>query len=337
MGIKMDKWISEMNKQGISNEHIEAMKDRIFHSSDYEFYYDIVDENEDDENKVPSLVDVNKIVGISTGWSTVDRSIYELFFGVTEEIPTKNGKTLKLERIEENLNSLINNGIQYQYNFYVDANRKGLRDGLPKFNYYMDDDVYFSGATHRTVSAIMFNAPKMIGYVTTYKKNPDKYNNYLIHKDTENKWKSFLGLELKHLNITKSEYKNNEYEVHLKDYPNIKIYLFFDNPLLEPENGKMTDSKRFEIEKGNVDELIQKLNEVNNYLELNSKELGFLPLLLRLLKKCNLRLPYITLGNFIYKKEDIIFKPGDSSKIIFEKIKKIVQKKTFEDNIPGGL
>ncbi|HGO9425632.1 TPA: hypothetical protein ACLBZ7_003191 [Bacillus cereus] len=328
MGYKINYWISEMKKQGIKNEHVEAMKDRIL-VSDYEYslYYD-----EDEIKKKPILIDVNKIKGLTTGWDTKDRSVYELFFSVTGELSISRDP-LHRNRIEENIDSLIKNGSQYQYNFYADASvERDLRDGLPKFDYYQDDDIYFSGATHRTVSAIMFGAPNMMGYVTTYKKNMDKYDNFLIHIASLQKWRSFLNSEFNCITIKQHGKTHEEYSVQLKDFPNIQLNFTFYNPIVEPTLKNIADKSTFEKEEKTIHELIQHLHRIDDSLNVISRKLGILPLSLRLLKKINLRFPYLLLS-MLYNKE-IYPDIKDSYEFTVKKIYKIIRNEIIIKNTP---
>ncbi|MGG0656437.1 hypothetical protein [Rummeliibacillus pycnus] len=323
MGEIIDYLISEMNKKGISSNHIEEMKDRVL-VSDYEYslFYDEIS-----ENKEHTIVEVKKIKGIYTGWKTANRSIYELFFSVTGELPTKD-RVLNSSRIETNIISLLVNGIKYQYDFYVDATKEDLlRDGLPRFNYYIEDDIYFSGATHRTVSAIMFNAPKMVGYVTTYRKNPIKYNNYLKHNKTFEKWKLFLASEFNSIDIIKV--KNRNYEVRLKKEQ--KIYFKFETPIIVPSNENLINTIDFEKEQKDMIELIQKLQDIDNAL--SNKQLGVLPLPLRVLKKW--RLPFIMISSiYDYKNNNANFIDIDNSvDDIVRKIYNQAQMKTIIENL----
>ncbi|WP_336745291.1 hypothetical protein [Bacillus cereus] len=328
MGSKIEYWISEMKKQGIKNEHVEAMKDRKL-ISDYEYslYYE-----EDETKKEPVLIDVNKIKGLTTLWDTKDRSIYELFFSVTGELSLSRDP-LHCNRIEENMDSLIKNGRQYQYKFYVDASlERYLRDGLPNFDYYQDDDIYFSGATHRTVSAIMFGAPNMVGYVTTYKKNMDKYENFLIHKTSLQKWRSFLNSEFNCITIKQHGKTNEEYSVGLKDFPNTQLNFTFYNPVVEPIPSNIADKSIFEKEEKTIQELIRYLHQVDDYLNGISRKLGVLPLSLRVLKKSNLRLPYL-LVSLLYNKE-VYHKINDSPELTVKKIRKIIRNEIIIKSVP---
>ncbi|MDA1841626.1 hypothetical protein PDK16_06535 [Bacillus cereus] len=328
MESKIEYWISEMKKQGIKNEHVEAMKGRkLISDGEYSLYYE-----EDETKKEPVLIDVNKIKGLTTLWDTKDRSIYELFFSVTGELSISRDP-LHYSRIEENMNSLIKNGIHYQYNFYVDASRERcLRDGLPNFDYYQDDDIYFSGATHRTVSAIMFGAPNMVGYVTSYKKNADKYENFLMHKTSLEKWRSFLNSGFNCITIKKHGKNNEEYSVGLKDFPNTQLNFIFDNPIIKPNASNIIDKSIFEKEEKTIQELIQYLHQVDGYLNGISFKIRVLPLPLRVLKKLNLRLPYL-LTSLLYNKE-VYLKIEDSPKFTVEKICKIIRNEMIIKNVP---
>lgn len=328
MESKIDCWISEMRKQGIKNEHVEAMKDRIL-ISDYEYslYYE-----EDETKKEPVRIDINKIKGINTLWDTKDRSVYELFFSVTGELSISRDP-LHRNRIEENMESLIKNGSQYQYKFYVDASlERYLRDGLPDFDYYQDDDIYFSGATHRTVSAIMFGAPHMVGYVTTYKKNIDKYENFLMHITSLRKWKYFLSEEFNCIIIKQHGKNHGEYSIGLKDFPNTQLNFTFYNPVVKPTPSNIADKSIFEEEKQTIHELIQHLYQIDVYLNGISHNLGSLPLLLRVLKKFNLRLPYL-LVSLLHNKE-VYLEIKDSQEFTVEKIRKILRNEMIIKNVP---
>ncbi|MEN8646157.1 hypothetical protein ACS2MN_15540 [Bacillus cereus group sp. BceL062] len=285
MESEIRNWILEMNKHGISNEHIELMKDRVMQSkSDYEFYYDKVS-----ESKKTVCVDVNKIIGIGTDVTPYKKSIYTLFFSVFSR---RTG--IQRKKIMENLDSLITNGLQYQHDFYENE----MTRNPPEFDYYLDDDVYFTviDGTHRTVSAIMFGAPKMRGRVTTYKKNIDKYNNYLIHKDSVRKWKE-LNKKLKSISIIihnetdiSIDRFDDKYQIRLKEFPNENLYLNFYSPIVIIDNQSMVDAKRIEKEREKVDILIHKLRQIDDCLFSNSKKLGILPLPLCLKKKIKFRL-----------------------------------------------
>ncbi|MEY8742843.1 hypothetical protein AB9M62_25600 [Bacillales bacterium AN1005] len=329
---KLSYWIEEMTKQGISNDHIKDMKDRILISeSDYHLYYDEINNN---KLPTPTLVDVSRIQGTSNAWVTENRSIYELFFSVTREISTNCKKSLNSERIQENVDSLINNGLKYQYKFYIDHSIEyKLRDGLPKFNYYMDDDMYFSNATHRTVSAIMFNAPSMVGYVFNYKKNSRKFKNYLLNKETNNQWNSFLD-SLSNLTIKETKQNNRieEYKIQLKEYPTA-IHIYIDNPLITPSNHNLENDEIFKNERKKVNEIIEKLVNINTLLASSSNKLGNLPFSFRLFKKTKLHKPYL-IFKYFYKKEDSYIDINDSPIVIANKIQRIVTSKVIEDNSP---
>ncbi|EKS8355278.1 hypothetical protein QC466_005133 [Bacillus cereus] len=334
MGHEINYWISEMNKQGIPNQHIELMKNRVLQGeSEYRLYYDEVG-----KDTKPTLVKVSRIKGINTGWCTENRSVYELFFSATGEITTS-VQNLNTSRIEANLNSLIELGREEQNEFYANAKETHLRDGLPNFNYYQNDEIYFSDATHRTVSAIMFDAPKMMGYVTNYRKNSDKYNNYLVHKNSMQKWEQ-LNADFKCINIIRMDKdtydilngKKDEYKIQLKEFPNKQLYFRFDTPIVEVNNQNMIDTKRIEEERDSIDALIQKLQQIDDYLFANSKKLGKLPLSLRLMKKMNFNLGYFLFYE-LYKKE-VYLDIDDPSDVIGWKIQKRILNDVMVDNQP---
>lgn len=332
MGKIIDQWIVEMNKQGITNAHIESMKYRTLKSYlEYSLVYDMT--GIDMSVRKPSLVDVIKIGGINTVWHTANRSVYELFFSVTGELPIK-GESLHSNRIQDNLNSLVRYGLSYQHHFYVDSTKEPLlRDGLPEFDYYLDDDIYFSGATHRTVSAIMFNAPQMVGYVKTYRKNKIKVHNYSKHKQSKKKWSHFLSMELNTLIIKNVDIKSQvscDFYVYLKEYPK-ELLFTIENPVLIATNDNLIQTYAFEAEEAKVNALIDKLREVDN--SLTSVKLNSLPWPLRMVRK--VRILYLAFALFYDKPNKYIDIIKDSSNDIVEKIKRrsknrIIYKHTLE-------
>lgn len=281
MGEIISQWIMDMSKQGVTITHIESMKVRILQGyRKYSLVYDRID----DASRKLQIVDVSKVAGICTGWHTDNRSIYELFFSVTGELQFEQ-ETLHARRIQENLNSLINNGIAYQHHFYIDSTKEPiLRDGLPKFDYFLEDNIYFSGATHRTVSAIMFNAPQMVGYVEVYRKNEIKSYNYNKHIQTKRKWMDYSVSELSTLSIKYSEdsfLNHSELHVFLKEFPAVLLFTI-SNPVLEVTNDNLILTEEFIAEENLVNELICKLKKIDDTLA--KTRLGWLPFPLRLVR-----------------------------------------------------
>ncbi|WP_335871101.1 hypothetical protein [Bacillus sp. 2205SS5-2] len=284
MGEIISKWINDMSKQGITITYVESMKDRILQShKKYSLIYDRVDT--DDASRKLRDVDVSKIGGINTGWHTANRSIYELFFSVTGELRIER-ESLHGGRIQENLNSLINNGIAYQHHFYIDSTKEPLlRDGLPKFDHFLEDDIYFSGATHRTVSAIMFNAPQMVGYVTTYRKNGIKSLNYDKYIQTKRRWRDFITSELNMLSIKNPENRlrnHIEFHVYLKEFPAVLLFIIRD-PLIKATNENLIQTEEFKAEENLVDALIDRIKEIDDTLA--KTRLKLLPFPLRIVRK----------------------------------------------------
>lgn len=322
----MNKWIADMVKQGISNAHIESMQSRFLQSSDaYHLYYDEVDNLE----QTLENVDVSKIGGIQTGWSTAGRSVYELFFSVTKELVMEE-PPLHWRRILDNLNSLRTNGLLSQHQFYANATIEHyLRDGLPAFDHYVEDDIYFSNATHRTVSAIMFNAPHMVGYVTAYRKNEIKFRNYLLHMETKKNWEQFVRLELKNIIINEIDNDHQEYQVYCKESK--QTFLFsFTNPLLKETNENLIQTEMYRAEEMHVNELIDKIKEIDK--RLITMNVSKLPLLLRLARKN--KLLYRRLAIFYTRSGVYIDIQKDATNTVMRKMKVLLRKSIIPKHIP---
>ena len=186
----------------------------------------------------------------------------------------KKEKPLKYTRIKENYNSLINNGLRFQYDFYQDISLdKKLRDGLPDFTYYEQDDKYFSGATHRTVSAIMFNAPYMVGYLYRYKRNEYKYNSYIIYCDYKKEWNDLKNKDFDNIEmvIKKSKYYNDRDSIILK-LKELEIELLrFNSPIKRLREVELSDRKEILLESKAVKNIIKKIYKIDKNI-LNYKK-----------------------------------------------------------------
>ena len=181
--------IKELNhiltSQGISQNHIEKMKEKRFEAVD--FYYNFFEKKcKKGIQKVP----LSKLKGLDTAWNIDGRSVYDCFTSIASDSPLNSNseRIVKYTRIMENIDSLKKNGLEFQYNFYESDSEKGLRAGLPKFIHFYNRelgiDCYFSDATHRSICALMFGAPFLTGYVTEYELNTQKYENYQFVKST---------------------------------------------------------------------------------------------------------------------------------------------------------
>lgn len=181
--------IKELNRiltsQGISQQHIEKMKERRFEAVD--FYYNFFDmKRKEGIQKIP----LSKLKGLNSGWDIEGRSVYDCFTSIASDSPLNSNSEciVKYTRIMENVNSLEKNGLEFQYNFYESDSEKGLRAGLPNFIHFYNRelgiDCYFSDATHRSICALMFGAPFLTGYVTEYELNIQKHENYQFVKST---------------------------------------------------------------------------------------------------------------------------------------------------------
>lgn len=181
--------IKELNhiltSQGISQNHIEKMKEKRFEAVD--FYYNFFEKKcKKGLQKVP----LSKLKGLDTAWNIVGRSVYDCFTSIASDSPLNSNSEciVKYTRIMENVNSLKKNGLEFQYNFYESDSEKGLRAGLPSFIHFYNRelgiDCYFSDATHRSICALMFGAPFLTGYVTEYELDEKKYNNYQVVEES---------------------------------------------------------------------------------------------------------------------------------------------------------
>lgn len=287
MGTTISGWISEIIKQGISAEHIENMRRKKLRDKyPYKYYYDIESSGES-----PTLVETMKIIGIDTGWETTRRTVYNLFFSVTGEISDSETKPLHPRRIKQNLDSLISNGISYQYHFYVDNSKEDtLRGGLPKFTFFKEDDIYFSDATHRTISAMMFNAPQMIGYVTTYKKNEIKFANFNIYEQVQEKWNHFIQYELKYFDLIKTEFdedliiRDEEYTLIIKGFTERNLMKLID-PIIKPYKLDFEDTDRVLLLNENIEGLINRIKKIDEVYSKKTKNVLKLPFVFRCLKQ----------------------------------------------------
>jgi hypothetical protein len=297
------------------------MKKKVLSSMyPYEYYYEV--EKKDDE---PSLVEVNKIIGIDTGWITNGRTVYNLFFSVTGEVADSSIESLHYGRIKENIDSLINNGISYQYDFYVDKSKENLlRDGLPKFKFFREDGIFFSGATHRTISAMMFNAPNMIGYITHYKKNHKKFVNFELYEQVNKEWDCFINNELRNI-IIKEEIPNkyafmeqDTYSLKLKGFAELSIARF-ENPIIEPYYLDFNNTDSIKLYKERVRDLIYKFKEIDELYSKNIKKYTKIPLVFLVLKSLNCYFLYNLLYCLRYQ-EDVYIHVDQSVEAMAEAI-----------------
>lgn len=177
--------IKELNHilttHGISQQHIEKMKERQFEAVD--FYNNFFDKKcKKGIQKVP----LSKLKGLESGWNIEGRSVYDCFTSIASDSPLNSNseRIVKYTRIIENIDSLKKNGLEFQYNFYESDSEKGLRAGLPNFIHFYNSelgiDCYFSDTTHRSICALMFGAPFLTGYVTEYELSTKKYENYQL-------------------------------------------------------------------------------------------------------------------------------------------------------------
>ena len=271
--------IKELNhiltSQGISQNHIEKMKEKRFEAVD--FYYNFFEKKcKKGIQKVP----LSKLKGLDTAWNIVGRSVYDCFTSIASDSPlnSKSECIVKYTRIMENIDSLKKNGLEFQYNFYESDSEKGLRAGLPKFIHFYNRelgiDCYFSDATHRTICALMFGAPFLTGYVTEYELNTQKYENYqFVEKNLVDLGEKNFGL----FSLKFSSHCLSEFEIYYKGHNtelggNIPIPVFYEddeilafkqsidtlNEILNLLNNKVQTSMTLK--------LLNKLSDENSYI-----------------------------------------------------------------------
>ena len=129
--------IQELNhmltSRGISQKHIEKMKERRFEAVD--LYYNFIEKKcKRGIQKIP----LSKLKGLDSGWDIEGRSVYDCFTSIASDSPLNSNSEciVKYTRIMENIDSLKKNGLEFQYNFYESDSEKGLRAGLPKFIHF---------------------------------------------------------------------------------------------------------------------------------------------------------------------------------------------------------
>lgn len=190
------KAVDRMLQAGISLQHIQLQKRILFQDTEIENYYDKVENSESPSKNVP----VQKIVAVKSNRALKGKSIYDLFMGLANE-------DREIEKIEENLYSLEENGLEAQQAFYSGKINLEGADRI-KFNHYQEDDCYIlqNEGIHRVISAKMFNAPVMSGVVTNYKLNKEKKKLY----DEYNSLKDILRLtDIKGLTLDLFQEKKN--------------------------------------------------------------------------------------------------------------------------------
>ena len=227
--------IKELNhiltSQGISQQHIEKMKERRFEAVD--FYDKFFDKK---RKKGIQKIPLSKLKGLDSGWDIEGRSVYDCFTSIANDSPlnSKSKCIVKYTRIMENIDSLKKNGLEFQYNFYESDSEKGLRAGLPNFIHFYNRelgiDCYFSDATHRSICALMFGAPFLTGYVTEYELNTQKYEYYqFVEKTLKDLGKKNFGL----FSLKFSSQCSSEFEIYYKGYNtdlggNIPLPVFYE-------------------------------------------------------------------------------------------------------------
>lgn len=227
--------IKELNhiltSQGLSQQHIEKMKERRFEAAD--LYYNFIEKK---RKRGIQKIPLSKLKGLDSGWDIEGRSVYDCFTSIASDSPLNSVSKciVKYTRIKENIDSLKKNGLEFQYNFYESDSEKGLRAGLPNFIHFYNRelgiDCYFSDATHRSICALMFGAPFLTGYVTEYELNTQKYGNYqLVEKKLVDLGEKNFGL----FSLKFSTQCLSDFKIYYKGYNtdlggNIPLPVFYE-------------------------------------------------------------------------------------------------------------
>ena len=217
-------------------------------------------------SKIRKKVPVEKIIGIDTAWSVAEKSVYECFMAIADDskLRASSSRIVKRSRLYENIDSLIKHGLKFQFNFYKSEEERGLRAGLPNFNHFYNHerniDCYFSDATHRTISAKMFGAPFLAGYVTEYELNNLKLDNFII---MEEKLRSLFtnNHNLKNIKITELDKGKSGY-----------LVTYFDELELFRSTVKMPDLEDIEFPQklsNEIECLIEDIKELDNQITSN--------------------------------------------------------------------
>lgn len=258
---------------GVNSNHIEDMKNIFFEKGSFynKFFRKI------NTSKIRKKVPVDKIIGIDTAWSVAEKSVYECFMAIADdsELRENSSRTVKRNRLYENIDSLIEHGIEFQFSFYESEEEHGLRAGLPMFSHFYNHerniDCYFSDATHRTISAKMFGAPFLAGYVTEYELNKLKLDNFLF---MEKKLRLLFTINhnLKNISIIESDRGKGSY-----------LVTYFDELELFRSIVKIPDLEdvKFPQKLSNeIEHIIENIKELDNQINSN-----FIIKIIRIIKK----------------------------------------------------
>lgn len=271
--------IKELNHilttHGISQQHIEMMKERRFEAVD--FYYNFIEKKcKKGIQKIPLF----KLKGLDSGWDIEGRSVYDCFTSIASDSPLNSNseRIVKYTRIMENIDSLKKNGLEFQYNFYECDCEKGLRAGLPIFIHFYNRelgiDCYFSDATHRSICALMFGAPFLTGYVTEYELSTKKYENYqLVEKKLVDLGEKNFGL----FSLKFSTQCLSDFKIYYKGY-NTNIGGNIPLPVFYEEKEVLAFQKSIDILNGILNlldnkvqssltlKLLHKISDENSYI-----------------------------------------------------------------------
>ncbi|GGE30194.1 hypothetical protein GCM10011571_35500 [Marinithermofilum abyssi] len=166
---------SYLVEQGICKDHLEGMKQETVQcDSDYHYYYEMVDTEED------ILVPVKKIKGLTGSKGEANRSWFD-------HITNKAGN-LSWARLNNLRRSLEEQGLESFRQSFKDPGYQ------VKLIHYDKEDSYYVGSdgNHHTVWAKITNAPSICARVSRYKFNPLKWMNYQSIREMEAKFQRTL-------------------------------------------------------------------------------------------------------------------------------------------------
>lgn len=151
---------------GVSAEHIKRMKTKILEPSRDEYYGEY---NIDPASTVMGLVPLKKVVG--TNRSTIGKSVYEN----VRRMKTDERRPDKFIRCFNYLNEMSLEELRSSY------------EELPEpvnMIYYKDEDAYYlvSDGNHRTLTAMILGASKILANINVAKCDEEKREKYFVNQ-----------------------------------------------------------------------------------------------------------------------------------------------------------
>lgn len=190
----------ELLIKGVTKEHIDYIKNvKVQCLSELYKYYD----KDTSIKQIETLVSPKKIVDI--GRANPNESLYDCANG-TSSTRNDNRADLNCFSMAIALKHIVNDTLNDIYRWYAE-----YCDPI-KLVYFSDDDVYQVGCdgNHRSLYALIVDAPKVRAIVTTYKKNSKKYKAHLRWAQLSKEYNISYGL-LEESIIFKGEH--SEYKV----------------------------------------------------------------------------------------------------------------------------